>query len=320
MNSSQEDHYGMFLKTDLYLVTNATALAYNPAIATTRTALNSLINAIAQADSTATRDITGYTEAKNAHRETQLTLFKKVRAGLMGYYTGNLDPRYREIINHTDSAINDFRDAEIYIKTDQVLDIALPIKADLVPFGVTEAEVDSLDTLNDAWPALEPSGRMEEAINKASRQDVSRFIEQTVTLLDGTLDNYLKVVQYNDPNLYSQYQTARMIDDSGGGSDSNGYDVQNYIIPANGSIIINLNTSGPLPGSLEIYMRAISGGIRVCTTDLPANPCATGYELIQGVTFKGPLSNLNIDLNKTNLQFTNPGLVDVVVRAGVRSD
>src|SRR5688572_26579564 len=102
MDSNQEDHYGMYLKTDLYLVKNALALAFNTAIATTRTALNSLINAIAQADSTATRDLTGFTEAKNLHKADQLLLFKIVRAGLMGYYTTNPDPAKKVIINYTD--------------------------------------------------------------------------------------------------------------------------------------------------------------------------------------------------------------------------
>lgn len=321
MNSKQEDRYGMFLKVDFYLVAQALLLAFNPAIAATRTVLNSLINAIAQADSTATRDISGFTVAKNEHRTSLLQLFKKVRAGLMAYYTNDPDPKKKLIIDFTDTAIDNFRDPEIYIKTDQLLDLALPIKALLVSSGVTEAEVDSLKTLNDAWPAMEPLGRMEEAVNKASRKDVSLFIEQTDNLLDKTLDSYMKVVQYNNPNLYSQYQTARMIDDSGGGSDSSGYDVTNITIVAGASYLLPVGSS-TIPPELDVYFRVVSSGatIKVCTTNLPAMPCASGYDLVAGVTFKGLFSTLGLDMNMSNVQLTNPGATDVVLRVGIKDE
>lgn len=319
MNSAQEDHYGMYLKVDLMLGTNATDLAFNPAIATNKTILHSLINLIAQADSTATRDITGFTAAKNEHRTQQIAQFKLVRAAMMGYYTTNPDIKSKTIIDFNDSEIDKFRDAELYIKTDQVLDLALPVKALLDTFGVTSGEVDALEALNEAWQSLEPIGRQEEGVNKAAREDVGRYMEQANKLLKNTLDSYLKVVEYTNPNLYSRYLTARMIDDSGGNSGTEGYDVQTVNIPAGGSVIVPLG-SGPIDPASEIYLRAISGSVYVCTTNLPANPCEAGnsFELVQGKTFKDKIGNLGIDLNNSHLQITNPGLTEAVVRAGVK--
>jgi len=319
MNSKQEDHYAMYLKVDLFLVTNAADLAFNPSIAGTRTALNTLITAIAQSDSTATRNITGYTAAKNEHRTNQLEQFKKVRAGLLGYYTANPDIKAKTIINFTDTDINEFRDPDIFIKTDQLLDLALPIKALLVPYGVTAAEVDMLQTLNNAWPALEPTGRMEEAVNKAAGEDVERYLPQVSNLLANTLDSYMKVVEYNDPNHYSQYLTARMIDDSGGNSGTEGYEVTTTTVPAGASVIIPVG-GGTIPPDLQLYLRVVStgGGVFICTTNLPASPCTSGYELKAGNTFKDTASALGIDLSLPNLQVTNPGLSAVTVRTGVK--
>ena len=317
MDSIQEDRYGMYLKVDLFLVNNAAALAFNPAIATTRTSLNSFINLIAQSDSTATRDITGFTAAKNEHKTQQKNQFKLVRAALMGYFTANPDIKKKTMIDFSDSEIDRFRDSELYMKTDQLLDIALPIKALLVPFGVAAAQVDALDTLNGLWQSMEPSNRMEEAVNKASGEDVDRYMAQTTELLDKTLDSYLKVVQYTAPNLYSQYQTARMIDDSGGGSDSQGYEVSNMTIPAGSSVIM------PFPGtdmSLELYLRVIGGsGVYICSTDGTTGPCTTGYLANPSVTYKGPLSGLGLNPAMPHVQITNPGTVDVVVRSGPKT-
>lgn len=321
MTSAQEDHYGMYLKVDLFLDTYATELAFNPAIATTKTAIHSLISLAAQSDSTATRDITGFTAAKNEHRAQQITQFKLVRAALMGYYTTNPDIKSKTIIDFNDSDIDRFRDAELYMKTDQVLDLALPIKALLTTFGVTAGQVDALDALNAAWQGLEPIGRQEEGVNKAAREDTDRYLQQLDNLIKNTLDNYLKVVQYNNPNLYSQYETARMIDDSGGQSDSTGYEVSSLTIPAGGSVNFPVGP-GPIMASLDIYMRVVTqgGGVYVCTTEVAASPCTGGYQLVSGITYKGPIGNLGIDLNLPVLQITNPGLTDVVVRAGVKEE
>jgi hypothetical protein len=321
MNSAQEDHYGMYLKVDLFLTGNAGDLAYNPAIATTRTVLNSFINLIAQADSTATRDITGFTLAKNTHRKEQIANFKLIKAALVGYFIANPDIKSKTIIDFTNSEIDKFRDAELYMKTDQVLDLALPVKALLVPYGVAGAQVDALETLNNAWQALEPIGRKEEGVNKAAGEDVDRYMVQITDLLKNTLDGYMEVVEFNNPNLFSQYLTARMIDDTGGNSGTEDYEVNNYTIPGGGSVIIPVGAN-PIPPDTELYIRVVppGGGVVICTTGMPASPCVAGFMLASGETFKGPASALGIDLMLPNLQITNPGLDDVVVRAGVKNE
>ena len=324
MDSNKEDRYGMFLKVDLFLQNNADDLDFNPAIAATQTTLHSYISLIAQADSTATRDITGFTAAKNQHREDQIAQFKLVRAGLMGYFTALPDIKAKTIIDFNDSDIDKFRDSELYMKTDQVLDIALPVKTLLVPYGVAEAQVDALETLNNAWQALEPIGRLEEAVNKASAKDVDRYFELTFKLLDDTLDSYLKVVQYNNPNLYSQYQTARMIDDSGGGSDTTGYNTQNIIIPANGTMSWPIGNPGfPVPPELQVYARAITNTMYICTSPDGSGSCTlapTTFVAEKGVTFKNNIGSMNIDLNNNYIHITNPSDDDGIIRVGVKDD
>lgn len=319
MNSAQEDHYGMYLKVDLYLVTYATDLAFNPAIATTRTSLNSLINLIAQADSTATRDITGFTLAKNQHREQLITEFKRIRSAMIGYLIANPDIKKKMIVDFENSEIDKFTDPELYMKTDQVLDLALPVKALLVPYGVTGAQVDALNALNELWPSMEPLGRLEEGVNKAARKDVSAYMEQTNALLKNVLDGYLKIVESNNPNLYDQYLTARMIDDSGGNSGTEGYEIQTTTIPPGGSVTFPVGP-GPINPDLQLYFRVVTigGGVVICTTGMPASPCMGGYALASGTTFKDTASALGIDLMLPTIQVTNPGLAPVVVRGGIK--
>ncbi len=99
---------------------------------------------------------------------------------------------------------------------------------------------------------------------------------------------------------------------------ANQYDLATFNIPASGSVIIAIGGGGSTSPDLDVYFRAVNGSVIVCTTDIPASPCTTGYELLQGITFAGAISGMNIDLTKQNLQVTNPGLTDVTVRAGVK--
>lgn len=103
----------------------------------------------------------------------------------------------------------------------------------------------------------------------------------------------------------------------GGGatSDSASYNVEDYFIPAGGSVIVG-NT--PV-ASEEIYARVVLGdssGVIICTTDGTTGPCLTGYNLALATTFKGTFGDLGLDMSKPQVQVTNPGTVEVLFRGG----
>ena len=92
-----------------------------------------------------------------------------------------------------------------------------------------------------------------------------------------------------------------------------------YTIGTVNATVIFSPFPGPLPADLELYLRAINGSIVMCTTNLPASPCTEGRVLDPGVTIKRTLGDMGFDLSKTNIQFTNSGLTEVVLRAGTKS-
>jgi hypothetical protein len=97
--------------------------------------------------------------------------------------------------------------------------------------------------------------------------------------------------------------------------DIDDYEIETTIVPAGSSLLLPIGTGG-IPPNLNLYLRAVNGSVIICTTNLPASPCASGYELLQDVTFKDAATALGLDLSKTNFQITNPGLTPVTVRAG----
>lgn len=319
MDSQQEDKIGMFMKSDSFLTDNATTLAVNPAFGTIQTKLAANIEAIVQADSTATRNLAGLTIAKGEKRELLDKAILTIAAACRGYYTTNHDPYQKSLVTITPTQVLRTRDADIIVLADKIHDVANPIKNALTPWNVTDADVDGLLTLVNAYrPTVIKRSREQDRSEVAGTQ-VDVFFADTDKLLREECDDHMAVYEFTNNALFLEYKLARAIDDSGGNSGSEGYEVNNFTVPAGGSIIVPTGPD-PLRPDLDLYLRAINGSVLVCSTDLPASPCipAAAYPLQQGITFKGAVSNLGIDLNKTHLQFTNPGLTDVKVRAGVK--
>ncbi len=122
-------------------------------------------------------------------------------------------------------------------------------------------------------------------------------------------DDQIASFEFSNAPLFEKWQLSRAIDDSASGSD--GYTLQNYTVPANG--YTNFYT-GALAADKGLYLR-VNGGNGI----LFAQPCASGYTAQPNQTYKVTLADLNLDLSKQYLQFTNTGTVPVAVRAGFKN-
>jgi hypothetical protein len=100
------------------------------------------------------------------------------------------------------------------------------------------------------------------------------------------------------------------------GGDPAGFEIQELHIPGGASMQIPVGA--PINPAMVLYLFAVNGNITVCTTMIPASPCVVGYNLQQATPFQGPVSGLNIDLNNSHFQFTNPGANEVTLKVGTQ--
>lgn len=315
MNAIQEDKLGMFIKCKLYLQNNAATLAINPAIAVLATSLDTTINAIVDADSTATRDLTGYTQNKAEVRTQLETAILTVAAACRGYYTTNANTAKKQLVSLVKTDLYNSRDADVLVISDRILDVATPLSAQLAPWGVNAATITSLNSLTNSFKDWVQKPRTEQINSQVAGEQVGTLFGNADVVL-GNADDQMAIYQYTNEPLYSGWVLSRAIDNSGGGSDSAGFDVSNYTVPANG--LINF-VSGSLTSGKQLYLRVIGGnGIIVCSTDDASIACnsGNGFTAQPQITYKKTLTEMGLDTTKTNLQFTNTGTVDVVVRAG----
>lgn len=322
MNDSQEEYFGRFLKLNSFLGLYATDLAANPAIAAEKVKIATLINNLGLQDAISNSDDTGFTAMKTNAANTLRTACKDVSGGLSSYFetkghAGNLEKAKmtNSEIDYPDDAKLNMAANQLYllgnvpaVKTDPLLATAL----------LTAADIDDLEVKRLAWMDLVTLPDDKRADRVAANKEKVRLFDVGNKEIVPRLANFMLPYATNNTELYSKYETANAIDDLGGNSGTDGYDIQNFTIPAGGSV--NFPVGTPINGNQQVYARVVTtgGGIVICSTNLPASPCTSGYSLTSGNTFKDKMSALGIDLNLSNIQFTNPGLDAVVVRAGVK--
>lgn len=319
MTSYQEDRFGTLLKIDLFNSRNTTTLSINPIFATIDNELDDLRAEILANDVLAIRDLSGFTEAKADKRKQLEEKLYLVCNGLRGHFAGLGDKINLKQIDLEKSHIQTISEKLLNTEAELVWKTADPLKALLGPNQVTAADVDALQTIRQDFVGMMKVNRYEEATGKAARENLVTLFEKAFNEILAKLDELMMPFASTNPTLYSEYKTCRAIDDTGGNSGTEGYDVSNFTVPAGGSLLIPIGGgSEPIPFDTEVYFRAVNGSVVICTTDLPASPCTSGFQLIQGVTFKDKIGNTGLDLNLRNIQVTNPTGIDVIVRAGVK--
>lgn len=317
MNSLQEDEFGMFVTVDLFLGDRAADMVANPIIGMIKVIINTNITDIVQADSIATRNLAGFTTAKSQKRTQLEQSILSIAGAARGYYTSVVpDETKKALVRLTKSQVEDARDSDVIVIADRIHDVADPIKTLLAAYEITDIMVDNLPLLVNQYRALLQAPRREETVSARAGLEVDKEFADTRKQLDD-LDDNTALYEYTKPLLFQEYKMCRAIMNSGGNSGSEGYDVSNTTIPAGGSIAIPLNLGSGTNPDPDVYLRVIGGnsGIQLSTSN-DSNPSTPIYTLQAGITFKGAISGLGLDLNKPNLIAYNPGTTSVVVRAG----
>lgn len=317
MTSYQEDRFGTLLKVDLFISSHVAALIINPLFAAADAELDTLRADILANDVLAERDLSGFTEAKAEKRielETKLFL---VCNGLRGHFAGLGDKTSLRQVDLEKSHIETISEELLNTESELVWKIADPIKALLAANQVTATDADNLQTTRQDFVGMMKVNRKEEGSSKAARENLVTLFEKAFNKVLAKLDDLMMPFASTTPTVYSEYQTARMIDDSGGGSGSEGYELQNYTIPAGGLVVI---ADSPLPGNNpNVYLRNLSGtNAIICTTDGTTGPCATGYNILGNTLYKALWSGLGLNPNLPKIQISNPGTADVLIRAGTK--
>ena len=323
MDDTQEEYFGTYLKIKQFATTNASDLAVNPSIATQKNKLDNLINAITLQDALANMDYTGFTTMKDNAALSLRDQLKKVGRGLTSYFAEVNHPGNLEIVKKTNSEINYNNDGNLNMLASSIYLVGNKpaVKTDplLAHSQLVAADIDDLETARVAWMEMVAVPKEKRGDHVAANKEKAKLFESANKTLLPLFDNLMAPFETTNPILFSKYTTARAIDNLGGGSGTDGFDLTVLTIPAGGSV--NAPISGPIPADKVLYIRVVTNGgaLKICMVSLLPAPCPSPYELSFGTIFKAPASDLGLDLGLPNLQISNAGTEPVIVRFGVKT-
>ncbi len=216
MNDYNENYLSMSQKVQGYLSLHSADTAGIVAVATLKTQLDGLVNAILATASRVNTDNSGYTVDKQVKRDDLKAKTLKISGALVAYSA--MTPGYKTSakIDETPNAIDLMRDNDVYTYSRLVVSEATPVMASLTPFGVAAADLTALNTSATAYLANIQSPRVQIAERSKAGDELETQFDALATFLKDKLDAVMGVYISSNPSLYEGYLSARSIDDTSG--------------------------------------------------------------------------------------------------------
>ncbi len=159
-------------------------------------------------------DNTGYTENKQIAKENLANLIVNITASICSYAN---DSGKNELYNEFKTPISKVKimsDARIVGYSDTTIVAVRKYKTELKPYNVSAEDLANLTNLSEEYSQilLVPAHVKKE--KEVATTNIKKLIPESLKILDRSIDQ--DMVHYKDiePDLYSEYQNMRKIDDS----------------------------------------------------------------------------------------------------------
>jgi hypothetical protein len=117
-------------------------------------------------------------------------------------------------VKYTESAVNKSSDSNLTSISQVVHDAANANAAALVAYGVTAANITTLQTTIISFIAAIPKGRVGTTDGEEATQLLATLFK-TLTDTWAKIDTLVEVVKVTQPNFYSEYQNVRKVISTG---------------------------------------------------------------------------------------------------------
>ena len=213
MNRTEMNQFNMMQSVDQFFTINLLLLSSNPAIGKNAARLKTLIgeiNAISQVQAVSTKaDTTIKADIKSSLIDGAL----KVAGGMSAHAAATGDTRLKMIADISFSELNKMRETDFTIKIRAIYDAALPIAEALEVWGVTQADIDGLNTGVEEFTNQSPAIRNVKAKTKQATSGLKTKFDEGNDLIKNTLDPMMLPFKNLNPTLHGEYLNARAIID-----------------------------------------------------------------------------------------------------------
>jgi hypothetical protein len=139
----------------------------------------------------------------------------RIAAALKAHASNTKDTKLLLEVKFLKSATLNKSHMEFLTKVDTVIDRANEHASELVNFGITLAEIESLSAYRTELDALLNSHRMATIKRKSTNEELSVLEKELDSLIKYSIDSLMIILKVSNPEFYSKYMNARMVIDYG---------------------------------------------------------------------------------------------------------
>lgn len=157
---------------------------------------------------------------KNDEEDALITTAVKVSDGLKVIAATNKDSRLKVEAKVSEWDLGRMRKDNLYVRLKQLYATAQPFAGQLYELGISQVEIDSLDTVSTKLSNAKPAINNIKAKTTQATSDLDSTIKYINNVVRETLDPLMLEFKLLNPALYGEYLNARKINNRSAGRSS----------------------------------------------------------------------------------------------------
>lgn len=215
MDNQLENKLSMYQKVQGFLQLHADELSSIAVLGDLKSQFDNEIKKILDLAASAGADITGFTVDKQNKRNELKTKILKLSTALVAYGAINNDSGLVEKCDETPSGIDRMRDNDFFTYAKLILSEAHARMDLLVPFGATANDFNDADHSANVYLKSIQDPRIQINERSMTLTKLEKAFGTADDLLNGKIDQVMKIFSVSQPDLYKGYDGARGIDQTG---------------------------------------------------------------------------------------------------------
>jgi hypothetical protein len=208
MDDRQESKVTMVNAAMKALENNQTIWTVDTDIAAIKTLIEANRAKITEEHKIQTEKTRGLVEVKNNQRSKLNSLLIKILDGLQAIAVKNGDLKLEADTRYTETSLTKMRQEQFPDFAEKILKTANDNKADLSKYVSAEELASMAIMIADFRAALKEPKSVKNK-SKTSTGNLSKLINDTISLLDGKMDKLIKPYEHTNPDFYHEYTHAR---------------------------------------------------------------------------------------------------------------
>jgi len=209
MNRKNLNSFSTIMSVEQFLTINQLLFNDKPPIVAVHTQLKTAISEIELNEQTQAVDTTIDTTIKGEAKDELIATTLRVAAAMSAVAAATSDTRLRMIADVSKTDLTRMREGDFSTRIRTIFQAAMAVAPELLTWGVTQADIDSLDTGSSSFIQLAPENRNIKAVSTQAKSEITTKISETNALIRNTLDPLMLPYKTLNPTLHGQYLVAR---------------------------------------------------------------------------------------------------------------